>query len=184
MTEFWQDVPGFGGCYEASSLGRVRSKARVVSKPHRNGSVVLQNYPERVLEARPNPEGYVVLHISVDGRRQSIGAHRLVALAFHGQPQRGQECCHNNGNPSDNRPDNLRWDSHLENNRDRLRHGNYARGRDHHQAKFTKELVEAIMAQRIGRDAAMARGVSRTQFYRLRKHGIDLMAEAERLANG
>lgn len=177
VTEYWQDVPGFGGHYQASTLGRIRSKARIVRKRHKGGRVCEQYYGERILTNKPDASGYIRVHISVDGRKMAIATHRLVAMAFHGLPKEGQECCHNNGNPSDNRPGNLRWDSHLENNRDRLRHGTYLCGTAHHQSKFSPELLNDIRRGLLTRPAAMARGVSHTHYYRVR-------AEAERLANG
>lgn len=35
------------------------------------------------------------------------------------------ECCHRPGGPSDNRLENLRWDTRSENARDIVRHGNH-----------------------------------------------------------
>ena len=69
---------------------------------------------------------------------------RLVLMAFVGMPKDGEECCHNNGIAHDNRLENLRWDTHLENNRDRLRHGTYGLGEDHHAAKLTSDKVLEI----------------------------------------
>jgi hypothetical protein len=49
--------------------------------------------------------------------------HRLIAEAFHGPCPEGMECCHNDGNRSNNRADNLRWDTRTNNHADRIQHG-------------------------------------------------------------
>lgn len=56
--------------------------------------------------------------------------HHLVLFAFIGPRPEGKECCHNNGNGFDNRVENLRWDTHLNNMEDRLRHGKTYFGKD------------------------------------------------------
>lgn len=58
------------------------------------------------------------------GRRQYTRlVHRLVLEAFVGPRPEGMECCHNNGDPADNRLKNLRWDTRSANNKDKVRHG-------------------------------------------------------------
>lgn len=75
----------------------------------------------------------------------------------------GMEACHNNGDASDNRPENLRWDTHHNNNQDRLKHGTYRRGVDHHSNKLSEDDVRAIMADPSkGRDIAKRYGVAAT----------------------
>lgn len=49
------------------------------------------------------------LRVTVNGRQRYV--HRLVAEAFLGPPARGMEVCHNDGDPSNNRAANLRWDT-------------------------------------------------------------------------
>ena len=48
---------------------------------------------------------------------------RIVLLALAGPPPAGTECCHNDGNPENNTPENLRWDTKQANSLDALRHG-------------------------------------------------------------
>lgn len=50
MAEIWKSVPGYGGHYEASSLGRVRSIDRIVVKRHRSGKLIQQKYAGRLLK--------------------------------------------------------------------------------------------------------------------------------------
>ena len=52
--------------------------------------------------------------VQLSGARTRM-VHRLVALAFIGQPMRGSEVNHKNGIKFDNRPENLEWVSHKEN---------------------------------------------------------------------
>ena len=45
---------------------------------------------------------------AADGNAKMEKVHRLVLEAFVGPNPPGLECCHNNGDPSDNRVENLR----------------------------------------------------------------------------
>ena len=49
MGETWKPVPGYGGHYEASSIGRIRSVDRVVVKRHQSGKLIQQKYAGRLL---------------------------------------------------------------------------------------------------------------------------------------
>lgn len=185
MAEIWKPVPGFGNHYEASSLGRARSKARIVRKRMFNGVIASQKYGARILAGSNDGRGYKVLHLSVGGKKIRIGAHRMVAMAFHGLPKEGHECCHNNGVSFDNRPENLRWDTHLNNNRDRLRHGTYATGTDHPMNKFCESFVSTVESGRIDFARASAAGMSKTHYYRLRRRGLRAARlEADSVAMG
>ena len=67
----------------------------------------------------------------------------LVATAFHGPCPSGLECCHNNGDPSDNQASNLRWDTRESNQADRVDHGTSNRGQRHGCAKLQRlEVLE------------------------------------------
>ncbi len=63
-------------------------------------------------------------------RRYDLGsttmfAHRAVLLAFVGPCPEGMEACHNNGDPLDNRVENLRWDTRSNNTLDKVAHGTH-----------------------------------------------------------
>lgn len=51
------------------------------------------------------------------------------------------EACHNNGNRSDNRLENLRWDTAKENQKDRDLHGTGQQGENGPNAKLSNEQV-------------------------------------------
>lgn len=48
---------------------------------------------------------------------------RIVLLTLVGEPPAGTQCCHNDGDPSNNDLGNLRWDTPSANSADALRHG-------------------------------------------------------------
>lgn len=165
--EIWKQVPGFGGCYEASSLGRIRSRQRTVEKRTRWGGMMIQEYKAAIL----NPwetRGYQRVSLGWDGNRAKVFVHHMVLLAFHGG-RAGAHGRHLDGDRANNRPKNLAWGSAEDNACDRKRHGRYASGRSHPMAKFSEETVEKIRSGAMTHKEAKLRGVSTTQFYRLRK---------------
>lgn len=168
-SEEWKDIPGYGDLYEASSLGRIRSKARDVAKRTRYGGMMIQHYDSRVLEPSTQ-KGYVRLHIGFGGRKVSVWAHTLVLKAFKGEPLEGQICRHLNGIPDDNRPENLCWGTHLENMSDRSRHGHYASGASHVMAKLDAEQVAFIRGSRLtGVEISAMFGIGQSQISRIRR---------------
>lgn len=57
-------------------------------------------------------------------------------------------CRHLDGNPANNRPENLRWGTAQENSDDMIRHGTRMYGESNHKAKLTERQVLDIYAQR------------------------------------
>jgi hypothetical protein len=106
--EVWKLVPEYDGKYEVSDQGRVRS---------------FQRDPQgRILRPGRMPGG----HLSVAlGRGNSQCVHKLVLLAFVGVAPDKHECRHLNGDPADNRLENLCWGTRSENIKDAVRHGTW-----------------------------------------------------------
>lgn len=99
--EVWKPIPGFPH-YEASSMGRVRSIDRRLPF---NGTTRI--YYGRDILPRPLPNGYQRI---AAGRKCDTYIHRLVCLAFHGEPPLPRmDVNHKNGIKSDNRAENLEW---------------------------------------------------------------------------
>lgn len=119
--EIWKAIPGHVG-YEVSSMGRVRSLARLDSRGRRRA--------ERILRPRPQRRGHHTVALYQDGVRTEAPVHRLVLLAFVGPCPDGMEACHRNDVPDDNRIENLRWDTRAANVADSVRNGtHHAAGR-------------------------------------------------------
>lgn len=83
-----------------------------------------------------------------DGALERVYLHRAIAEAFHGPCPDGMQCCHLDGDKSNNSAGNLRWDTPSANNRHKDMHGTSPRGARNPMAKLTPEAVEAMRAAR------------------------------------
>ena len=70
--------------------------------------------------------------------------HRLVLENFIGDCPVGMEGCHNNGIADDNRLSNLRWDTHSNNEKDKLIHDTHVRGDRNGNAKLSENDAREI----------------------------------------
>lgn len=168
-VEIWKPVPGLGGHFEASSVGRIRRKQRIVTKfCAMVGRVVQQTYGELILSPSPGPYGHLRCHISVDGKKINLSVHRSVLAAFVGPCPDGMEGCHTDGDATNNRVENLRWDTHRANNGDRKLHGRYPVGAAHPMAKLSIKQVRTIRAAISHVEAARETGLSYQHVWRIR----------------
>lgn len=117
----WRDIPGWEGFYQVSDDGHVKGLARV--SPAADGRV--WNVPERELKVTADRLGYCRINLVRQGVRKSPLIHRLVMLAFVGPCPEGLEVRHLNGNPVDNRLENLSYGTRSENQLDAVRHGTH-----------------------------------------------------------
>ena len=120
----WKPIAGFEGYYEVSDDGQVRSVPRVVTR--KNGAKLTVG--GRVLKAnRPsNPRDYPSVGLYKPGSKEvHKKVHILVAEAFLGERPNGYYVCHNNGIPTDNRVENLRYGTPHSNSLDTIRHGRH-----------------------------------------------------------
>jgi hypothetical protein len=87
--------------YEVSKEGNVRRKGKtnhLIPWSHRSGH----------------------LYVAMDKKKRQV--HHLVLLA-HGYPRPdGHECCHKDGNPTNNHLDNLEWGTRKKNIMDYIKH--------------------------------------------------------------
>jgi hypothetical protein len=141
-TEVWKDIPGYEGFYQASSKGRIRSVSRIVRR--KNG---FARWSGKILRPAPSTEsGHLVVRLSKLGKAEMFGVHVLILMAFVGPCPKGMEGCHGDGRPGNNSIDNLRWDTHRNNQRDMQKHGtaNFIKGERHQNAKLSDEQALKI----------------------------------------
>jgi hypothetical protein len=79
-----------------------------------------------------------------EGQGYTQSVHRLVLEAFRGPCPAGQQCRHLDGNPANNRLDNLAWGTPKQDAADKIIHGTIARGERHGRAKLTDNDVRVI----------------------------------------
>lgn len=96
------------------------------------------------------PAVHTTGHLAVTLRRNGGGCrfyvHRLVAVAFLGPVPDGLEVCHNDSNPANNVPGNLRFDTRKNNLADRVAVGTMNWGERQGHAKLTTAEVLSIRA--------------------------------------
>jgi hypothetical protein len=145
-------IPGFPGYY-ASEDGHILSG--------------IEGY-RRLSACEHKKTHYLyVLLVTPDRNRASRGVHALVCMAFHGaKPSARHLAMHANDIRLDNRPSNLSWGTHKDNNGSAAAKGRSARGERRPNAVLTDEIVRQIRtlaAQRVShRSIAKQFGVART----------------------
>lgn len=126
VGEEWRDVIGFP-CYEVSNFGRVWAKLKIsYQAKHKSGKTWPHQLKSRLLQlGRKRSRGRTVaLIVSLSRNKAALTqkVHHLVLNAFVGQCPEGMECCHNDGDATNNRVENLRWDTKCSNRRDAICH--------------------------------------------------------------
>lgn len=136
MKEVWKDIPGYEGLYQVSNLGGVRG-------------LVYQGKP-RVKWVKPYSGfwGRPKVQLFKHKKNTLHPVSRLVLSAFVGLPPKGYQAAHLDGNPLNDRLDNLKWCSPKENNSHKFMHGTMQHGFSSPGSKFSREtfaLVEKML---------------------------------------
>ena len=155
--EIWKDIPGYEGRYQASSLGRIKSLERKVrgENPYTRKEF-FRTVPERILRpGRFCKSG----HVSVVLGRGTAGmpVHQLVAFTFLGPRPERLDILHINGNPLDNRAENLMYGTRTENILDVYFQGKAWRKLTIYDVVEVRKMLKAGMT---GADIALKMGVS------------------------
>lgn len=126
--EEWRDVVGYEGFYQVSSLGRIKSTPRRRTK----GGLIKLHLNKGT--------GYLGFSLSKNGEIIYANVHRLMAEAFIPNPENKATVNHKNSIRSDNRLENLEWNTSSENNKHAYEFG-YNKITENHLSHKTKKPV-------------------------------------------
>lgn len=137
--EIWKD---FSDSVAVSSLGRVKSKARIVKCSNRNVSV-----SERIYKPAIDKKGYFRVAFLHNGKHRTFKVHRLVAFLFVENKELKPQVNHKDGDKRNNHFLNLEWCNNSEN----VQHA-YDTGLakpkhsfENHRFSFTKESLNELL---------------------------------------
>ncbi len=134
--ENWKDIVDYDG-FQVSNQGQVRSCWVWGDNRRTKGEW-------RIRKLFEVPSGHRKITLKKHGKGKQFYVHRLVLLAFDGPQPVGKECCHRNGVASDNRLENLYWDTHAANQRQMAEHGRSNFGIRNPNAKLKDSDVRRI----------------------------------------
>lgn len=167
IIEEWRPIAGYEGVYEVSDQGRVRSLDRLVRANSGWRSTGI-----RYFTPSPSGKNRKYKKVLLRNPKKQYLVHRLVLEAFVGPRPDNCEARHLDGDPSNNRLDNLAWGTKAENEADKIKHGTLLCGTANPASKLTEADVLRIRASNKRQvDLAQAYGVSQAVIsaVRLRK---------------
>ena len=131
MTEeIWKVIKDFP-LYQVSNLGRVKTTKRFGS----SGGL---------LKLIVGSTGYHYVTLRTKPRRKFATVHRLVLTAFRGECPSNMNARHLDGIRTNNRLENLKWDTLQNNEADKIQHGTDGRGENHSQVKLNEGQIFEI----------------------------------------
>lgn len=113
-NEVWKDIDGYGGQYQVSNLGRVKSLWRYhsVGVTSRRTKKIFE---EKILIPTDNGNGYKIVGLQKDYKRKNFYVHRLVAEAFLENTNNYTYVNHKDYDRANNNFNNLEWCTAKEN---------------------------------------------------------------------
>jgi hypothetical protein len=127
-----RSIPGWEGRYTAGQDGRIYGETR-------KRGTIFQELGKRW--------GRYQVKLWRNGVVKTAKVEVLVCLAFHGARPVGYDVSHLDGIKTNNRPDNLRWETRSQNHMRMFGHGTGDRGVSNSRASVSPEQVLAIRAE-------------------------------------
>jgi hypothetical protein len=132
--EIWRDINGYEGLYQVSNLGRIK---RFNKDKRCNIYKILK---AKINNLRHNSSS---IGLCKNGKHKYLSIHRLVLETFVGPRSFGMECRHLDGNPKNNKLENLKWGTPKENLQDKIKHETIICGSKHWFSILTEvQIIE------------------------------------------
>jgi hypothetical protein len=142
-NEVWSTIKDYEGLYEVSNMGRVRSLDREQSR----AIVGLETYIKKgqVLSPRLQRQGYQLVALFKNGKREDKLIHRIVAEAFIPNPLKKETVNHKDNVKGNNVVNNLEWATQSENSKHAFDNGfNSNKGEKNPSRKLNNKDVRRI----------------------------------------
>lgn len=146
----WVPIPEFSGYY-VSQASDIRGRSG------------------KILRQMVSKSGHHYVLVRLDGKAsppQKIWVHRAMLSAFVCLPEKGQEARHLNGNPADNRLENLAWGNKYQQRQDDKRNG-VKRGRPQKLNTVKVGQIQDLHGAASSRDVGALFNVSHTTILRI-----------------
>jgi len=135
IEEIWKPIINYENLYEISNYGRIKRIA--------NGSN--STFIGKILKPQKiSKYGHLGIRLYKDNNNKLFPIHRLVLETFIGPSPIGMQCRHLDGNPQNNKLDNLKWGTCKENSEDRIAHGKSGKGSNGSMSKLTEQNIPEI----------------------------------------
>lgn len=156
-TEIWKPVIGFESFYLVSSLGKIKSLARIDSLGHKR--------VEKMLSPHKDSHGYMIVGLTVNGRTVYRKVHNLMLQAFVGPaPTPKHIGRHLNDVSTDNFLPNLAWGTLKDNVVDRVRNGHCAKG---------EKIANSVLNENKVKDIRLLFSMGKSVAEIAREYGVD-----------
>ena len=158
--EIWKDVKNYEGLYQVSSLGRIKSLSRLMER-----GKFTHFSKEVIMNGQLDKDGYNVFMLTLNRKQKLLKGHRIVAQAFISNHDNKPQVNHINGIKTDNRVENLEWNTNSENQLHSYKIGTSKKGGEHGRAKKVLNIQTGIFYDTIS-EAADAHNIRRNNLSR------------------
>ena len=155
--ESWKKINDYEQ-YQISNLGNVKTIANEATRK------------ERLLKPLNHPKGYFRVGLWLEGKVKFHFIHRLVAIHFIDNPENKQTINHIDGDKSNNKSDNLEWNTYRENMNHSIINKLSSCGERNGRAKLTQLQAEEIKQSSLSqRKLASLYNVSQTSIGKIKQ---------------